>query len=111
MTGRMVKVKKVYLVYGKSHVQNPRCPEDMFIGLFEDGTYHFLGCRPEGLEYLLPDQRQSDEDWGIIILPKKVSKLEKMIPHSTFITETYSTNIKMVSEFIKIKRTFQKKSI
>lgn len=107
----MSKLERVYIVYGKSHIQKPACPEELFIGRFSDGKYHFLGCRPIGLDYILTDDRQSSEDWGIIKLPEGIRKLEKMIPNSTFTTRNNWTNITMTSQFIEIKNSFTKKSI
>ena len=96
-------IRKIYCILADLHDGSPKMPDDVFVGLFRDGSYHILGCRPEGMDYLLPDKRQSQEDWATIKLPEGIKRLEDMKPNTTFESLYHSaTNVK--SRFYKINK-------
>lgn len=94
------EVKRLYRILGKTHSDSPSVPEEIFIGQFYDGSYHILGCRPVGLEYILPATRQSNDDWGKIRLPDGRKRLEDMQEGDIFETTNETSWIKTNSLFM-----------
>jgi len=96
-------IRRIYCITADLHDGSPKMPDDVFVGLFKDGSHHILGCRPKGMSYVLPDQRQSQEDWATIQLPEGIKRLEDMKPNTTFESHYHSaTNV--ISRFYGITK-------
>lgn len=93
---------RLYCMIADLHDESPKRPDEVFVGLFRDGSYHILGCRPKNLGYLLPVPRQSQEDWAIMKLPEGVKRIEDM-KRKTLFTSLYHTGIEITSKFYEVK--------
>jgi|SRR3989344_7523895 len=58
---------------------------DMFIGRFQnDQQYHLLGYRPQEIRYMFSANSESNQDLGIVILPKGKKSLTELAEGETF---------------------------
>ena len=57
---------------------------DMFIGRFDDGKYHLLGYGSTNLSYLFSEASETNQDLGVIELPRGKDKLSDLVKGEVF---------------------------